>query len=145
MTLRRILSFLLLACLPAMAMERQANADYRARRQALATAVAKQGGSVIMMFAGIEAEGPNATYGFRQNDNFYYLTGWADPGGAIMIVPATGSRAYSEVFFLPARNPTQEKWTGPKLGPDGKDAASVTGFDRIAVMDKLRDELVAAL
>ena len=47
------------------ALQRQSNADYRARREALAKKV-KDG--VIVVFAPMEAEGPNAIYGFRQDD-----------------------------------------------------------------------------
>src|SRR6516164_2311325 len=65
------------------ALTRQSNADYRARRQALAQ---KMAGGVAIVFAGTEAEGPNAVYGFRQDNNFYYLSGWAEPGAALVIV-----------------------------------------------------------
>src|ERR1043166_9950760 len=63
------------------ATERQSNADCRARRVALAKAL--EGGTLVL-FAPTEAEGPNNLYGFRQEDNFYYLTGWSEPGAAIL-------------------------------------------------------------
>ena len=53
---------------------------------------------------------------------------------AILISPATDSRGYTEVLFLPEHNTTQEKWTGPKLGPDNPEASRVTGFDRVVAM-----------
>jgi Xaa-Pro aminopeptidase len=129
-------------------LERQSNADYRARREALSKKL-KDG--VVVLFAPMEAEGPNALYGFRQDENFYYLSGWADPGAALVIAPATEAngeqpaRAYTEIFFLPAHNYVEEKWTGPKLGPENPDAKRVTGFDRVDVLDKLRDDLLALL
>ena len=43
-------------------MERQSNADYRARREALAAKVK----GPVLLFAPTESEGPNAIYGFRQ-------------------------------------------------------------------------------
>ncbi len=127
------------------ALERQPNAVYHARREALAKKVAP---GIVVLFAPTEAAGPNAIYGFRQDDNFYYLTGLTEPGAAVLIAPAaektaqSGARAYAEILFLPAHNMTQEKWTGPKLGADSPDAHSVTGFDRVEVLDKLRDEVV---
>jgi len=30
----------------------------------------------------MESEGPNDLYGFRQEDNFYYLSGLTEPGSA---------------------------------------------------------------
>src|SRR5271167_2222617 len=64
------------------ALDRQSNTDYRARRMALAQ---KMSGGVAILFAGTEAEGPNAVYGFRQDNNFYYFSGWAEPGAALII------------------------------------------------------------
>ena len=34
-----------------------------------------------------------------------------------------------------------EKFTGPKLGAENPDASKLTGFDRVAEMGKLPDEL----
>jgi len=146
---RRILIvLLLLTATLASAIERQPNADYRARRQALA---ARTNGGAVVLFAATEAEGPNALYGFRQDENFYYLTGWAEPGGALLIAPAveakgsSPARPYTEVFFLPQRSPSQERWTGPKLGPSDAKAPEVTGFDRVLPLDAMRDELARIL
>lgn len=139
---------LILTCTAASALDRQPNADYHARRQALAEKI-KDG--VVILFAPTEAEGPNDLFGFRQDDNFYYLTGWAEPGAAIVIAPAAPAkdgnpaRAYTEILYLPAHNVVEEKWTGPKLGPDSPDAAKSTGFDRVEVIDKLRDDLQSLL
>ena len=130
------------------ALDRQPNADYRARRQALA---AKTGAGVVVLFAPMEAEGPNDLYGFRQNDDFFYLTGWTEPGAAILIAAASeasgvnASRPYTEILFLPAHNRVQERWTGPKLGADNPDASKVTGFDHVDTLDHLRDVIVPLL
>lgn len=140
--------FALLLVNSSSAVERQSNADYRARRHALAS---KAKGGVVLLFAPAESEGPNAIYGYRPDNNFYYLSGWPDPGAAILIAADTQAkdespaRAYTEILFLPSRNLTQEKWTGAKLGPDRPDAAKITGFDRVEVLDNLRSELVHVL
>jgi Xaa-Pro aminopeptidase len=103
---------------------------------------------MFLVFAGMESEGPNAIYGFHQDENYYYLTGLTDPGGAVLIVPAAEAkgeqpaRAYTEVLFLPANNRTEEKWTGPKLGPESADAKEKTGFDRVMPLDRMRDVLI---
>lgn len=134
-----LLAFLILFLASvAMATERQNSADYRARRAALA---AKMESGALVLFAPTEAEGPNNLYGFRQDDNFYYLTGWAEPGAAVFI----NANPYAEIFFLPEHNLTQEKWTGPKLGPGDPDAARVTGFDKVASLDRMHDELLKVL
>lgn len=126
------------------ALERQANADYHARREALA----KKTGGMVVLFAPMESDGPNEIYGFRQEDNFYYLSGLTEPGAALLIAPAAEAVAgkpairYTEVLFLPARNLIQEKWTGPKLGPENADAPKITGFDRVEDMTKLPEEVM---
>src|SRR5689334_22375479 len=82
--LRKILAFIVLFTVTAAASQRQSNADYRARRHALAAAMSSDHGTIIL-FAPLEPEGQNDLYGFRQEDNFYYLTGWAEPGAAVVI------------------------------------------------------------
>jgi Xaa-Pro aminopeptidase len=121
-----------------LAHERQNAADYRTRRVALAKLM---DGGALVLFAPMEAEGPNNLYGFRQDDNFYYLTGWSEPGAAVLI----SADPYSEILFLPEHNPTQEKWTGPKLGPQDPDAVPRSGFDRVASLDRMHDALLQVL
>jgi len=135
---RKLLIAVLLLCVSAGALERQANADYRARRQRLAEATK---GGLVLLFAATEAEGQNAVWGFHQDENFYYLSGWAEPGSALLIAPAAAGRPYTEILFLPNHNLSQEKWTGPKLGPEEPQAAQVTGFDHVEALDMLRSEI----
>jgi len=99
------------------------------------------------LFASDEAEGPNDLYGYRPDDNFFYLSGWSEPGAALLIMAGstTADNAYTEILFLPNHNPSQEKWTGPKLGPENPDAGKITGFDRVEVIDNLRADLVHLL
>jgi Xaa-Pro aminopeptidase len=129
------------------ALDRQPNSDYHARREALA----KKVGGVVVLFAPMEAEGPNALYGFRQEDNFYYLSGLTEPGVAVLIAPAaeakadTPARSYTEILFLPPRNLRQERWTGPKLGPENPDSSKITGFDRVEDMAQLPEEVMKAI
>ena len=138
--IRRFLFVLAVFGAMASAAERQPIADYHARRVALAKAMSADGGALVL-FAPTEAEGPNDLYGFRQEDNFYYLTGWNEPGAAVLI----NSNPYVEILFLPEHNATQEKWTGPKLGPESAEAPSVTGFEKVASLDKMHEELLKIL
>src|SRR6266404_846982 len=126
------------------ALDRQPNADYHARRQSLANKI-KSG--VALLFAPNEAEGPNDLYGYRPDDNFFYLSGWSEPGAALLIVGVANSNdhPYTEILFLPNHNPSQEKWTGPKLGADSPEVSKITGFDHVDVLDNLRSELVRLL
>src|SRR5438067_1567713 len=75
-----VLLLVVIFCVHTAALERQANSIYRARREALA---GKTNGGAVLLFAPTENEAGNAIYGFRQSDNFYYLTGLTDPGAAL--------------------------------------------------------------
>jgi Xaa-Pro aminopeptidase len=148
--MRKKIAFVLLLAaaltpLPVLSRERQPNSDYRARREKLA---AKLDGGVALMFAPPETEGPNDVYGYFPDVDFYYLTGWSEPGAALLIANASEAkdgnpaRSYVEILFLPDRNYSQERWTGPKLGPDSPNAGQITGVDRIESLDNLRNALV---
>ncbi len=132
-------------CCAGTALDRQPGSDYRARREALA----KKAGGVIVLVAPLE--GLDSEYGFRQEDNFYYLSGITVPGAALLIAPAveaqgeTPARAYTEILFLPPRNLRLEKYTGPQLGADDPQAPKLTGFDRVEEMGKLPDEVAKLL
>ncbi len=142
--MRKVLLFFFVLSQLTWALDRQPNTDFRLRRQSLAS---KANGGAVLLFASIEAEGPNDLYGYRPDDNFFYLSGWSEPGAALLIVGGANSQdhSYTEILFLPNHNPSQEKWTGPKLGADSPDASKVTGFDHIEVLDNLRSELVRLL
>src|SRR5271157_640937 len=122
-------------------LDRQPGADYHARREALA----KKAGGVVLLFAPLE--GRDSVYAFRQDDNFYYLSGITVPGAALLIAPAADAqwdspaRPYTEILFLPPRNLRVEKYTGGQLGAGNPDARKITGFDRVADMGKLPEEV----
>src|SRR5271166_1810273 len=98
-----LLAVSFIAGAPAYSLDRQPNSDYHARREALAKKVA----GVVVLFAATENDGPNDLYGFRQDDNFYYLSGLSEPGSALLIASAaeakgeTPARSYTEILFLP--------------------------------------------
>ena len=132
---------LLLFCAFATALERQSDTDYRARREALSKKVS----GIVVLFASVEPV--ESLYSFRQDDDFYYLSGWTEPGPALLIAPAVepteknSGRPYTEILFLPPRNLRMERFTGPKLAADDPQAAKITGFDRVEEISKLPQEL----
>jgi Xaa-Pro aminopeptidase len=137
----------------AKSIERQPSSIYRARRVALA---GKLHGGVAVLFAAEEAQIDLMPY--RQDEDFYYLTGWNEPGAALLIVAepereATPSaapppaRQYAEILFLPTRNLRQEKFTGVKLDAATPNVAQTVGVDAVKPMTELPrvlNELIAA-
>jgi Xaa-Pro aminopeptidase len=104
--------------------------EYRARRAELRKSL----DGVLILFGANEPE--DFHQGFFQEANFLYLTGWAEPGAALIITPK------EEVFFLPARNPRAETFTGRKLGPEDDNAREKTGFDKVLPFSALETQFL---
>ncbi len=121
------------------ALEKQPSSAYRARRVALA---GKLHGGVAVWFA---AEEPELDFDpYRQDPDFYYLTGWNEPGAALLIVGEASepvARPYREVLFLPTRNLLIEKYTGPKLDAASSGVTWATGVDEVQPMTELPAQL----
>ena len=55
-------------------------------------------------------------YPFRQDSDFYYLTGFCEPDGVLVLTP---DRPHGEVIlFCAERDPQREQWDGEILGPE---------------------------
>jgi Xaa-Pro aminopeptidase len=115
-----------------LALERQPNAIYQARREALARELH---GGVAVLFGNYE---PAMEYlDFRQDEDFYYLTGWNEPGAALIVADAVPPRAgkaalpYLEVLLLPERNLRMELFTGVKLDAASPNVAGITGVREV--------------
>jgi Xaa-Pro aminopeptidase len=127
-------------------LEKQPAAVYRARRVALA---ARLHGGVAVLFAAQEAQLDLTPY--RQDEDFYYLTGWNEPGAALLIVGDVGqarttgaqtagapaAREYKEILFLPTRDLRMEKYTGAKLDAASPGVAEAAGVDAVQPMTEL--------
>ncbi len=99
------------------------------RRQALIGRI-KSGVAIVRGAEELSDDPPDSKYpqasAFRQDNDFFYLTGLETPD-AWLIITATDSARGEVHLFLPARNPQAERWTGPQLGP-GPEAAAATGI-----------------
>lgn len=80
---------------------------------------------------------------FRQNDDFYYLTGLETPQAFLVLARIPG-RPDETLLFLPPRRPDQERWTGMRLGP-GPEAQRLSGIAAVystAAMDSAMTALL---
>jgi Xaa-Pro aminopeptidase len=120
---------------------RQPNADYQARRDKLRAAL--NGPVVLYGYTGHEDVSEVAV--FFQEPNFYYLTGHDQPDAALVLIPNSPAgvplEGPHEILFLPPRDPAQEKWEGPKLGPDDPDLLEKTGFQAVRPIAEMHAEL----
>jgi len=109
------------------AAELQDRQAYRGRRRELSE---KVGHGTVVIWGADDARGSGDLGGFRQDSDFFYLTGVELPNAVLVLRPADRF----EALFLPPRNPSNEQWTGPRLGPDDQ-TAGVLGFDRVLSKD----------
>jgi Xaa-Pro aminopeptidase len=119
------------------ALEKQPASAYHARREGLG---AKLQGGVAVLFAAPEPVLDFMPY--RQDSDFYYMTGWNEPGAALLVVGAhTSSQPYKEILFLPTRNLRTELYTGAKMDAATPGVTGWTGVDAVEPMTELPDEL----
>lgn len=126
----------------AAAREPEPNSVYAERRARL---VAQLNAPVLLFgFTGKEDSSPS--YVFLQEPNFYYLTGHNEEGAALLLVPsAAPEKAWKgpkEILFLPPRDPEQEKWDGPRMGPSDPGIQERTGFAAVEPFPNLKETLI---
>ena len=101
----------------------------------------------IVLFGYTGHEEANPSYVFMQEENFYYLTGHNEEGAALLLVPESaeqkGWSGAREILYLPPRDLAEERWNGPRMGPDDPGIQEKTGFARVETFAKLRDALAA--
>lgn len=107
--------------------------EFRARRANLRKNL---DGTVLLFGKTTEGEG---LFGFFQEPNFYYLTGWNEPG-AVLLATRSG-----EILFLPHRNERVERYTGHRASAEDANVQAVTGFDTVMPMERLESQLGRAL
>lgn len=56
-------------------------------------------------------------YPFRQDSDFYYLTGFAEPDAVLVLMPGRKHGQY--ILFCRDRDPKMELWNGYRAGPEG--------------------------
>ncbi len=103
---------------------------YASRRQAV---IRKIEASLVVLQG---APDTRAYEQFRQNNDFYYLSG-VDVPGAMLLIDGVEKRS---LLFLPPRNRIQELWEGARLGP-GEEARASTGFDEVLDVGRFAAEL----
>jgi len=90
-------------------------AEYHRRRRELMRQLAPN--SIAVVAAAHETiRNRDTHYPFRQDSDFFYLSGFAEPDGVLVMLPG---RAQGEViFFCRERDPSKEMWDGRRAGTD---------------------------
>ena len=89
-------------------------AEFQDRRARLMAALTDNDVAIVPG-ASIRHRNRDTEYPFRQDSDFYYLTGFEEPDSVLVIAPGSES---ATTLFCPERDPAREQWTGERLGPE---------------------------
>jgi len=78
---------------------------------------------------------------FRQNSDFFYLTGFTEPDAVAVLTPHDGSHRFT--LFVRPRDPEREVWDGSREGVEG--AADRFGADAAYPIGELDEHLAGLL
>ena len=96
-----------------------------ARRRRQLMQAAGDGAILVLPAAPERIRSRDTHYPYRQDSDFWYLTGCSEPDAVLALVP--GRRHGESILFCRERDPEREGWDGPRLGPAG--AVDVLGMD----------------
>lgn len=110
------------------------NEFYR-RRQSLLRLIG-QNSLAILPAAPQAMRNHGINYPYRQNSDFYYLTGFPEPEAIAVLTPGKDTQY---TLFCQERDPTKEIWYGSFIGPER--AVRQFGADAAYPLNKLDEEL----
>jgi Xaa-Pro aminopeptidase len=116
---------------------------HRERRARVLQAMVDRGGGVAVHFTAPErVRNRDSEFPYRYDSTFWYLTGFAEPDSALVLVARDGLR--QALLFCRTKNEEREAWDGFRYGPELAEAAF--GFDKahsVEQMDEVVPELMA--
>ena len=115
-------------------------AVFAARRRRLLELVGDTGAAVFPA-APVRIRNNDVEHAYRQDSDFYYLTGFEEPRSVLVLTNAHGE--HRSVLFVQPRDPTRESWDGPRLGAEG--AVRELGVDAAFPIAELAERLPAYL
>ncbi len=102
---------------------------------------ALNGGVAILPAAPEQVRSNDTHYPYRQDSDFYYLTGFTEPG-AVLVLDA-GAPKHRFVLYVQPKNPDMERWTGRRSGVKG--ARSKFGTDAAREVERFYTDLPTLL
>ena len=93
------------------------NSKEFARRRRQLMRMVGHGGIAILPSAPVRMRSRDVEYRFRQDSDFYYLTGFAEPDAVVVLAPGRDNGEY--LLFCRERDPEKELWDGRRAGQDG--------------------------
>jgi Xaa-Pro aminopeptidase len=108
--------------------------EFERRRRQLMRMVGT-GGIAILPAAPVRKRSRDVEYNYRQDSDFFYLTGFTEPEAVAVLVPGRPQGEY--LLFCRERDPDRELWDGSRAGQDG--AVADFGADDAFPIDDIDD------
>jgi Xaa-Pro aminopeptidase len=107
-----------------------------ARRRRQLMQAAGDGAILVLPAAPERIRSRDTHYLYRQDSDFWYLTGFEEPDAVLVLVP--GRKHGESILFCRERDAEREGWDGPRLGPEGAiDALGIDDAYPIADIDDI--------
>ncbi|UTY57574.1 Xaa-Pro aminopeptidase [Massilia sp. erpn] len=110
-----------------------------AERRARLMAQMEPGSVAVLLTAPEVARNGDSDYPYRHDSHFYYLSGFAEPEAALVLVAARGETAARAILFCREKDVEREIWDGLRYGPEA--ARTAFGFDAAFPIGALDEEL----
>ncbi|UXI69172.1 aminopeptidase P N-terminal domain-containing protein [Tahibacter amnicola] len=110
--------------------------EYTRRRRQLMRLAGGQA-IVVVPAAPQRLRNSDATYPYRQDSDFHYLSGFPEPEAVLALLP--GRKHGEAILFCRERDKLREAWEGPSAGPEG--AVRDFGMDDAFPIDDIDDIL----
>ncbi|MBU3068434.1 Xaa-Pro aminopeptidase [Aestuariicella sp. G3-2] len=108
-----------------------------ARRRKQLMAMMEPNSIAILPAAPEKVRSRDTEYNFRQDSDFYYLTGFVEPESVLVLIPGRDHGEF--VLFCRERDREKETWNGYRAGPEG--ACERFGADDAFPIDDIDDIL----
>lgn len=115
------------------------NSLHARHREAYLERLAAHGAAAIVPTATPKVRSNDSDHRFRPHSDFWYLTGFDEPGACLVLLPAREDRPARTVLFLRPKDKEREIWDGRRLGVENAPAA--LGVDEAHDVARLWDEL----
>ncbi|MEM1447818.1 MAG: aminopeptidase P N-terminal domain-containing protein [Planctomycetota bacterium] len=116
---------------------------HAARRACLLERLAELDAAAVVPTATVKTRNHDSDYPFRPTSDFWYLTGFAEPGACLVLLPEQGEQPARSILFLRPKDREREIWDGRRLGLDR--APEVLGVDEARDIANLWTDLGALL
>ena len=94
--------------------------------------------AIVIAGASTQYRNADSSYAFRQDSNFWYLTGFNE-AEATLVVLTDNSKTARSIAFVPEKDKLKEIWDGYRAGPEG--AVKDHGFDEAYNNSEINDQL----